>query len=725
MGSQGKVISWEHNRSDAVRLAVSFIWDGTFFRAWDLLGQVFPTLPPILEIPTAANIGSLLETISPRGNLTAEACNTIDLYKRMYSASAYPNRHNKHVEALFEVFRAAHASGDADTCRQVARFFKRLISVGQIPDITLNLISDGHYQDFFVCLGYLEENADISSGFRRYFSEQSKFNNFLGISNPEILENINNNFRIIFLKDFIFPTFLTDRQIEELNTFLFLHNNTIACHINSIVAEKMRDIDAMIERDPVVAHDFFGELFYIFKVTIHGLKVTFIQRFVEAGLHLKVVALMARMTARLLENSAGALKILKTISGYGHGSPRAHGMHVAGREVGRSPDRNLSHRLGDPAELLEVSVDSGPFSSSLEMPIHHQLRILSVCLEIISFLVRNSQKAFLALLEAPPESPSFLQLMPDLLSLPGEEFYREFLELFISQNLSKPDDADPQFPAIVARVVVPFFAGLAQKKATESAEEQRSSRKATLFVVELFNSLYQYQSPELSEALTRHSVLPAVSDLLLKTKKKGCLLPLLRYVKESIVKDDPGVSRHDWKKAFRGLWEAYVRHGRKRANQLNAMSLLIFKHVKSSKNFRLLKQFAKAGRKYPPDAHEEPILQEIFSKFDDMRVKLQGPELELTSESEASLTTEKVRQRVSESFLEREGDGAKGEPVGFSTPKGLQELFRKLGRRDPEESQPVVRVLKKAGEESPKPPPTISFNFDDGLLGKRPDLDPQ
>lgn len=732
------MISWAHGRGDVPHLAVSFIWDGTFFRAWDFLSEAFPDLGPILDLPTAANLQGLLETISPKVPPNAEVSNTMELYRRVYSSSTSPNRRNRHIEALFQVYRSAHTSGEAHLCRVVAKFFKRLISIGQIPDITLNLISDVHYQDFFQCLSFLEENADISLGYRRYFSEHSRFNNYLGIDNPEILENINNNFRITFLKDFIFPTFLTDRQLEELNTFLFLHNNTIVCHINTIMESKMGALDERIERDPGASHDFFTELFSIFKVTLQGLKATFIQRFIDLGLHVKVVCLMGKVVQQLLETTPQRNQPGRSFKPTNKSEVIPHSRGDVWFDSGdmaegmaRPPATTGDRSFGDSNGLLEVSVESIPYSSTCEVPKVDTRRILTVCLEIIAFLAKNSQKAFLKVLQLePPGNPTFLKILANLLRVTNTCFYKELLELFLSQMGTKVEDSDPQMQQFIAQKVIPFFAELVMPEPEGQSPDLNSARKTLYFVVELFNIFYQYHLPEVSQALADNCILNPVCDLLGKTKNKSLCLILLKYLKEALAKDDPTNSKADWKKAFKSLWGCYTRHARRRTNQLHSLALNIFKHVSKSDNFRLLRQFVKVARKNPNFLQSEDILEEIVAKFEDMKLKLKGDGLELTSESESSLTQDKLNYRKSEAFLEKEEpfrspveSGKSGkERARFSTPKGMQDLISSLERRSraTQDEIDIVTVQKERRDLARQ----VKITFDENLLGKRQSLDP-
>lgn len=645
---------------------------------------------------------------SPSGSSTSTAGSTPPAYVL--------NRQNRHIESLFAIYRAANARGDQAVCQLVARFFKRLISICQNPDIILILVSDTYFQDFFSCLAYLEENASIGSSFRRYFSEHSRFNNYLDIDNPEILSNINNNFRITFLKEFIFPTFLTDRQIEELNTFLFLHNNTIVCHINSIMAAKMARLDAMIERDPAASHEFFNELFFIFKGTIPGLKTTFIQRFIELDLHAKVAGLLEKAALELTRTDATEER-----QG-GLGRP------PIGREAGSGDLQAMFARLPEP--VVGLAGESVALSSSNETPKPPREKVVSVCLEILSFLSKNSQKAFFKVLGLPLAfCPRFLELIPRLIGIGPTDFYKEFLDLFACHTMNKTEEPEPDFQDFILKSVIPFMAGCVSREALRPPLGEAEHRKTLYFVVELFNIFFQYQTPALCEALVANSVLREVSEALKKTKNKSKLLVLLRYVKESVAFPNDALPPKEWRKAFGCLWSCYLSYGRRRTNQLHSMALLIFEKVRVSESMRVVKQFVKVVRKHPAEVQSEEVLEKIVGRFEKLKSSLHAADLDLTSESETSLTQEKCKKRISDSFLEApfyvamEMQKTGKDSPTFLTPKDpMQELLGRSSNkgRTTRDEIDIVRVTRWAEEER-----EVKLAIDDKLLAKRPSPDEQ
>lgn len=607
-------------------------------------------------------------------------------------------RQARHIEALFNVYRQASAINDTVTCRAVAQFFKRLVSISQNPDIILTLINDDHYQDFFAALGHLEENACISDNFRRYFSEHSRFNNYLGIDNPEILANINNNFRITFLKEFIFPTFLTDKQLEELNTFLFLHNNTIVCHINSIMDEQMRDLDLQLEKDPSASHEFFGELFAILKVTIGGLKATFVQKFVDLGLLEKV--------ALLLEKTA-----IDSLVGEGKEAVE----EVQKPELVRGP--------------LEVSGRCEPFQSSIETQKRSPEKMLAVCSDILSFMSRNSQRAFLKLLQTPLQTaPTFLEFIPRFLEIPITTFAEKWVELFACQQPGKVEDADPSYPQYLATTAIPFLATTV-KSAQPPNTLPLLRRKTLCFVAEVFNTFFQFQGADVKDSLIRNSILKEVYEEIRICRNKAHLLILLRYFRETIANDKPATSDQNWRRAFDCLWSCYDRHSKRRVNQLHSLILLIFRQVCKSDNLKLLRKFARVARRQPTHAQQEEEVAACLARLEELKLKMQGANLELTSESESSLTQEQNKRKVTESFLEGKFWSAEerlrtgGNSPSFLTPKEsltkdpMHELLSRMGtQRQLSADEFEVACPKSQGTAANG---HVRVAIDDSLLGRR------
>lgn len=260
----------------------------------------------------------------------------------------------------------------------IAKIFKMLISIDQKPDITLNLLRDDHYLDLFTCLNYLEENQDIKFDLENFFFQQSRFNNYLDLTNQEVINNINNNFRINFLKEFVFPTFLTDKQLDELTTFLTLHNNTIICHIDSVMVEKMSNLHQKIEENPQQSLDFFTELFCVFRSSFNDLKNNFAKNFINGKLHEKV---------------------------------------------------------------LETLMKHIPLKREHQKDIRFST-VIQVCNEIIGFLCRNYQKAIIKVFKFKHHGVHLYEFLPEWTIVSKDDFCHQILDLFRIQPVAKNELID-------------------------------------------------------------------------------------------------------------------------------------------------------------------------------------------------------------------------------------------------------------------------------------------
>lgn len=93
--------------------------------------------------------------------------------------------------------------------KKVSKVFRYLIQLSTKPDIILQLLSDENYSSFFESLMRSEEEAlKRKRGVIASFLE-TKTNSVFQIKNEEILESLQINYRIIFLKEFVFPELLS------------------------------------------------------------------------------------------------------------------------------------------------------------------------------------------------------------------------------------------------------------------------------------------------------------------------------------------------------------------------------------------------------------------------------------------------------------------------------------------------------------------------------------
>ena len=551
--------------------------------------------------------------------------------------------------------------------------FKRLIAIDPKPDIILILVNNKNYKDFFTCLTYLEENRNLEFDIEDFIKNKAKFNNFLEIQNQEIIDNINNHFRIGFLKDYILASFLSETQIEELNTFLMLHSNTVVCYINSVVAEKLANIDQLINDQPFSTQSFFSELFYLLRFSFVELRGNFCQVFTQHKLHTKILDFLFS-TFEAIKSSAEQHQELK--------------IRVC-MEIINFVCKNY------PQATPEVFCHEGPSRAH----------------------------------------PTLLDMLPELLENHQVELSHQILDVFQMQMAMRMDILDESFQRFVVEHVVPALATTIRR--LHAKESSGARLKYLNFSVELFLSFFALQIKPLTEVLMRENVLDEVADIMAGSRSKFDQLLFLKYLREVLtaVVDKTGISFKKsffclWRiylsnrkrdSLLKGVLLSIMKalYEKAEAQTLKFFVKVIRKHQDVVKKESLLMQIM---------ARYEALK---------LHLKDQNLNLNLTSESESSMTHEtlsKSQLKIKESFLEDAQDmefGPENEP--FNRPfsgdrkKGdnnvmIRDLVEKIQKNKSQKQE------EKAGWETVRPnrlkdigvpARLLSVRIDDDLLKKR------
>lgn len=507
----------------------------------------------------------------------------------------------------------------------------------------------------------------------------------LQIDNQEIIDNINNHFRIVFLKDYILASFLSDSQTEELNTYLMLHSNTVVCYINSIVGEKLSNMEQLIVEQTAATHNFFSELFYLLRFSFLELRGNFCQVFTQTGLHLKVLDIL--------------FKILE------------------------------DHRLKQQSE----------YTSEEQKHFEHKVRL---CMEIINFVCKNYTQATPEIFrhEGPSGShPTLLDMLPELIENHQGELSNQLLDVFQMQIAIRMDILDESFQKFVASHVVPSVS--TKIKSLSETDELHKSTKYIKFSVELFLSFFTLHINALTEVLIKENVLDQVADVLASSHSKFNQLVFLKYLREILIStvDKSGIS---FKKPFMRMWSVYLEHKR-RDNLIKGVLLAIIKSLYDSVDTIVLKTFMKIIRKYQDVIKKEPLLIQLVLKYDALKLNLKDQNLNLTSESESSMIQEtktKGQLKIKESFLEDANDFEFGpDPSGFNSPvsidrkqkdidsmnvRSLVEKLKKNKEKKEEEAAAVGIMKFPRSKETPLDKPrSHSIQIDENLLRKREGLE--
>lgn len=478
----------------------------------------------------------------------------------------------------------------------MAQVFKKLISIDQKPDITLNLLSTPHFQDLFTCLQYLEENQGLALDLQEYFARQTRFNNYLGLSNQEVIENIHNNFRIGFLKEFVLPNFLSDSQIDEMNTFVLLHNNTIICHIDGVMAERMAQLDRLLLQRPRESLDFFTELFAMLRSSFNDLKTNFTQNFLSHSLHEKVLAVLIHQLTQ---------------------TPPAERPRGRPWGVGRAPDNPELLVEADP-QAMEVPGASrrdfgDPEGGYPDLSPDHRALVVQASSEIVCFLCRSFPKSLVKILSFKWDGRSLLQLLPEWTEVPSRGFPFQVLDFFRVQPTSKSDVIDEDCIDFFIDELLPFLAAkIREKGATDAGEIVWNFWD---FSVELCLLFFTFGVPRLSQAVLRTNLIADLARVYTVGCSKNRTLRYLKLLKEHL---------GHWNKAdevyfdLEGVLDDFV--GRfvlktsQRNNILKALVLGVLKTVAASPNkllaATLLKLFDRCGLKQTVDSDCFVLIEE-------------------------------------------------------------------------------------------------------------------
>jgi len=511
----------------------------------------------------------------------------------------------------------------------VGQIFKKLISIDQKPDITLNLLSSAHFRDLFTCLAYLDENQAIEMDIDAFFERQSRFNNYLGLSSPEVIDNINNNFRISLLRDFVIPNFLSESQINEMNTFVLLHNNTILCHIDSVMGERMANLDKLIDEKPRESLEFFTELFGMLRGSFTDLKANFSQNFLRHGIHEKVLAVLLRELGKLGEGRGAPGVQVQEAPRKAEGgcasanqsfdrapTPASESRMRLGEQGGPHPRPEAEEEQVSAAEAKSTDQDAQEDSrlSNLviensmeaEPPIHQETQppppqptpssqdngglILQVCMEIIGFLVRSFPKALPKILVFRSEGKTLIERLPEWTQATPGDFPHQVLDLFRIQPVIKGEDLEPECIDCFVEDVIPYLSTTIKQLAPLSAYP-----KFVDFCLELFILFFSFGAPRLNAALMSWNVVNEIWRALSAGLSKWAALRSLKYMKEHLNLWKEGEEApFDVDFVFRVFVDKFLARPVRRENLLRSLSLGVVQVVGESPDRRLAEALLRA-----------------------------------------------------------------------------------------------------------------------------------
>ncbi len=201
------------------------------------------------------------------------------------------------------MYRENRSTGNTNQLSQVRAIVKRLVALGTHPQIFLNCLQNEHIDVTMDIAGISDpenpestsnlvddQSQDPSESFSNSLS-RTTFNNFLGITNSELIEVIVQNHRISGTKDTPIDLALGSLKMEELGLKVSENNSFILFHLKNILVERFDLIKELSIAQPTSAEQFFNELLTIIKNATISVRATFFNGFADSGLYQQLASL--------------------------------------------------------------------------------------------------------------------------------------------------------------------------------------------------------------------------------------------------------------------------------------------------------------------------------------------------------------------------------------------------------------------------------------------------
>ena len=165
----------------------------------------------------------------------------------------------------------------------IFNIFKNLLLLGN-KELLEVLLNDDCY---LITFGALEYDFDAFKivPHRKYFKEVVKFKNPLNIEDEDILQKINLNIRLSYLRDTVLPRTIDNNTLKTINFMIQLNNNDIIQFFVEeekyidLLCKQMKDKNILIKKD---AFSLFSELINCCK-DIYQTKIIFFGNIFELG----------------------------------------------------------------------------------------------------------------------------------------------------------------------------------------------------------------------------------------------------------------------------------------------------------------------------------------------------------------------------------------------------------------------------------------------------------
>ena len=228
-------------------------------------------------------------SISTETNYTTLPPNLINENKKKENNNIMQNKMNKKEKnenlsnkvSLIEkeIIKSPHM----ENINYILNIIKNLILLGN-KDLIEILLNDECYLITFGALEYDFEESKIVPH-RKYFKEVVKFKNLLNIDDEDILQKINLNIRLSYLRDTVLPRVIDNITLKSINFTIQLNNNDIIQYFIeeekyiNLLCHHLQDKNILIKKDAFL---FFSELINCCK-DIYQAKVAFNENLFEQG----------------------------------------------------------------------------------------------------------------------------------------------------------------------------------------------------------------------------------------------------------------------------------------------------------------------------------------------------------------------------------------------------------------------------------------------------------
>lgn len=280
------IIEWQHKNPDQLKLAISFL----------SLAKCEESYHAIIK-----NVGiksdNILSPIEPGCNLSKKLLDMkSDSVELENIKSAYMESGSRYMRGLHREFCLSMFYRSYKRLEELGEIFKFFVFLSDM-DIMTNMISDENHLMFFTCLNYLTENKNKNLDFEQFFRKKAAMINVLNIKKEEIIVVINNRFRLIFLKDFVFSVSLNEEILQHYNIFLIMNGTTVISYLIESMDVLFSNLDELITRNVDQMTNFFGEFFGTIKhhfIQFEELKIKFSNQMMVLGMWKKLSALILR-----------------------------------------------------------------------------------------------------------------------------------------------------------------------------------------------------------------------------------------------------------------------------------------------------------------------------------------------------------------------------------------------------------------------------------------------